>query len=93
MKLTLLERETIIDFNEQEQTANIYTHNAALQRQLDALADQRPDDCKISRRNSERGATDYTIPKGWIKVRPPRRLSPAQLEAAKSALAKTRKSV
>lgn len=42
MKLTRYEKETIINFNEAEATANIYTHNGGLIRKLDALADQRP---------------------------------------------------
>ena len=39
--MTRLEQETIINFNEAEATATIYTHNAALCRKLEALADQR----------------------------------------------------
>ena len=38
MKLTRYEKETIINFNEAEATANIYTHNGGLNRQLGALA-------------------------------------------------------
>ena len=34
MKLTSIEKETIINFNEAERTASIYTHNEALKRQL-----------------------------------------------------------
>ena len=36
MKLTRYEKETIINFNEAEATANIYTHNGGLIRKLDA---------------------------------------------------------
>ena len=42
--MTRLEQETIINFNEAEVTATIYTHNAALCRKLEALADQRPEE-------------------------------------------------
>lgn len=37
MKLTRVEQETIINFNEAEGTASIYTHNAALKTRLLAL--------------------------------------------------------
>lgn len=46
MKQSRLEKETIITFNEQEKTAVIYTHNAALCRKLDKLADERPQEAK-----------------------------------------------
>lgn len=47
--MTRLEQETIINFNEAETTATIYTHNAALCRKLEALADQRPEEVKRGR--------------------------------------------
>ncbi len=47
MKLTRYEKETIINFNEAEATANIYTHNGGLIRKLDALADQRPEEAML----------------------------------------------
>ena len=34
MKLTNVEKETVINFNEAERTASVYTHNEALKRQL-----------------------------------------------------------
>ena len=34
MKLTMLERETILNFNEAERGASVYTHNLALKRKL-----------------------------------------------------------
>lgn len=44
--MTRLEQETIINFNEAKATANVYTHNEALCRKLEALADQRPEEAK-----------------------------------------------
>ena len=35
MNLSLYEQETIINYNEEEATASIYTHNRALIRKLD----------------------------------------------------------
>ena len=42
MDLTAYERETIINYNEAEQTASVYTHNKTLRRTLDKLAQERP---------------------------------------------------
>ena len=42
MSLSRMEQETIINFNEAEPTATIYTHNPALRRKLELLCEQRP---------------------------------------------------
>lgn len=64
--MTRLEQETIINFNEAKATANVYTHNAALCRKLEALADQRPEEVKRGRSFPD-GGREYTIPKRWVK--------------------------
>lgn len=65
--MTRLEVATIIDFNEAEAEANVYTHNAALCRKLEALADQRPEEVKRGR-VFKNGGREYVIPKRWVKV-------------------------
>lgn len=65
--MTREEQETIINFNEAEPTATIYTNNAALARKLDALADQRPKAAKRGRSFPD-GGREYIIPKRWVKV-------------------------
>lgn len=77
MKLTRYEKETIINFNEAEATANIYTHNGGLIRKLDALADQRPEDAKRGRSFPD-GGREFTIPKHWVKVNASRILTEEQ---------------
>lgn len=42
MNLSLYEQETIINYNEEEATASIYTHNRALIRKLDKFAQEAP---------------------------------------------------
>ena len=37
MKLTKIEQETVINFNEAEATASVYTHSKALRRRLEKL--------------------------------------------------------
>ncbi|MCD8050140.1 MAG: hypothetical protein LUE89_00470 [Clostridiales bacterium] len=89
MTLTKQEQETIITYNEAEATANVYTHNRALRRRLEALANERPEDCHKSR-DFPSGAVEYTVPKQWVKLTPPRVASEAQKAAARAALDKMR---
>ena len=89
MDLTAYEKETIINYNEGEPTASVYTHNRALRRTLDKLAQERPEDCRIDRVSHE-GAADYIIPKAWVKIRPPRIASEAQKAASRAAAEKAK---
>lgn len=75
MQLSKLEQETVISFNEDEKTANVYTFNSSLQKQLEQLQQERPDECKLYRESCFGKAKEYTIPKKWIKIRPPRILT------------------
>ena len=87
MNLSLYEQETIINFNEEEKTANVYTHNRALRRKLELLAEQRPTECRMTKTSHDGQAVDFTIPKSWLKISPTRIAS----EAQKAALARARK--
>ncbi len=69
MKLSNLERETVITFNEAENFAEIFTYNS--------LAADRPEDVQHVNTNPEGGAT-YRVPKGWVKIRASRILSEEQ---------------
>lgn len=79
MGLSAYEKETIILSNEAEKTAEIYTHNAALQRQLSALCISNPGQVWQTDDNGC-GGTTYELPKKWVKISPPRVLSEAQRE-------------
>lgn len=87
MNMARYEQETIIGFNEEEKTAGIYTHNKVLRQKLEALARDRPEDCRLVKVSRSGRAVDYTIPKSWIKIAPPRIAS----EAQKASLARARK--
>lgn len=78
--MTRLEQETIINFNEAEPTATIYTHNGALTRKLEALADQRPEEAKRGRIFSD-GGREYIVPKRWVRVNASRILTEEQRAA------------
>ena len=77
MKLSNIEKETVINFNEAERTASIYTHNEALKRQLLRLCQTHPEQVRQTADN-RRGGLTFELPKKWLKVSPPRVLSPAQ---------------
>lgn len=79
MKLSNYEKETIILFNEVEKTASVYTHNVALQQQFAALCGSHPEQVRRTDDNSHGGLT-FELPKKWLKITPPRELSPAQRE-------------
>ncbi|MDE7243911.1 MAG: hypothetical protein K2O18_08040 [Oscillospiraceae bacterium] len=72
-----VERESIWTFNEAERTANIYTHNPALKSQLQELCRMYPDQVHQTAANAWGGLT-FELPKKWLRVKPPRVLSPAQ---------------
>ena len=57
MNLTKYERETIILFNEAEDTAEVSTYNRRLQHRLDHLVKEHPDEVK----QTKRGACGYTL--------------------------------
>ena len=67
MALSLIEKETIILFNEKEQYADVYVHNVKLKRKLDELSKDRPDEVRLVR--SDSGSVTYAVPKSWISVK------------------------
>lgn len=90
MNLTNFERETIMNFNEAEDTASVYTHSRALRRKLDKLSADRPEDCKLFRTSHDGQAAEFYVPKKWIKISPPRKMSEEQREKLRKASAFTR---
>ena len=53
MKLTKYEQETIINFNNDEQEASIYTASPQMMRKLDALAAAYPEHYQVVKVNEE----------------------------------------
>ena len=46
--LSALERETIANYNQQETEACVFTYDTVLQRKLDKLCAERPDEIKVN---------------------------------------------
>ena len=84
MNLTNYERETIINYNEAEKTANVYTHNSSLRRRLDQLLKTRSDEITVVRTGDD--YAEYIVPKKWIKVSPPRQTSEEAKERARKRM-------
>ena len=63
------ERETILVFNEAEDTAVIYTFNNDLKKRLVAFAKKYPDLCKLTVDDAEFGSVTYEIHKSRVSIR------------------------
>ncbi|RHO63401.1 molecular chaperone [Butyricicoccus sp. AM05-1] len=68
MKLSKYEKETIINWNEAESTASIYTFNTDLKRRLAEFSRKYPLLCRLERSTSEDSVT-YVIEKSRRSVR------------------------
>ena len=88
MKLTKYEKETIINFNEGEKEASIYTFNASLKRRLAEFARKYPALCRLKCSTAE-GSVTYVMDKSRLSIRflPP---YSEERKAAASAYAKER---
>lgn len=67
-KPTKYERETIINFNEAEDVASIYTFNTSLKKRLSNYSKEYPDLCWLKNK-SEYGDVTYEIKKRRLSVR------------------------
>lgn len=65
MKLSLLEQETILLYNQAEQTADVYTHDPRLMEKLSRLAEKYPQQI------TKRDAHNFIVPKRCVLVREP----------------------
>lgn len=72
-----IEKESVFIFNEAEQTVQIDTYNERWQRQLDQAAELHPDQCKLVREH-EHGNKVYRLPKQWLKLKLPMKLTAEQ---------------
>lgn len=75
MNLTKYEQETIINYNNEEKTASIFTYDKSLIRKLDKRLTEMSD-MKLIRRGED--FAEYSLPKKWIKVVFPRQYSDEQ---------------
>ena len=67
-KLSKYEKETIINWNEAEETASIYTYNADLKRRLAEFSRKYPQLCRLEHSTAEGSAT-YVLDKSRLSIR------------------------
>lgn len=66
-------KDTVISFDNMEKEASYYTLNFNKRKELLELAEKYPEQVKIVSDNGE--AIEALLPKGWIKIQPPRELT------------------
>lgn len=70
MELSKYEQETIINYNEDEDTASVYTYDKKLRKKLERLALKYPDKITLARAYPN-GSSDFTVPKSCVSIREP----------------------
>ena len=65
MRLSRYEQETVINYNQAEQTASVYTHDPKMLKKLSRLKDKYPEQIRQERENT------YTVPKACVLIREP----------------------
>ena len=63
------ERETIVNFNEADDIATIYTFNTGLKRRLAKFAEAHPDLCRLTIDDDVYGSVTYEIQKSRVSLR------------------------
>ena len=82
MSLSPYERETIINYNQGEAEATIFTYSKSLISRVEKLRKRLPDEVALLR-EEKTGAREYRVPKSCIDIKIPRDLSPAERERLK----------
>ena len=67
-KLSKYEKETIVNFNEGETEATVYTHNVDLKRSLAEFGGKYPTHCRLKCEN-EAGGVTYVLEKSRLSIR------------------------
>lgn len=84
MSLSKWESETTIAFNDGEDEANIYT---CQKRIMTIMVKRGIEATNQFKQNGKVIAYTYRVPKSWIKISPPRKVSDKQREAARRNIA------
>lgn len=82
------ERETILHFDEADDTATIYTFNTGLKKRLAAFAEKYPDLCRMTIDDAVYGSVTYEIQKSRVSIR---LIAPYSEERRKAASEHARK--
>jgi hypothetical protein len=91
MSLTAYERETAINFTDEDDNAMVYTCNRAMTNHMDKLVEKFPDMFKLKRLiydDEEVCGKEYICPKNLISIRSPRQISDEQRQALSERMKK-----
>ena len=89
--LTAYEKETIINYNNSEQVASVYTCNASMQKQLQEILQNYPEDARL--KNENEYSMTVEIPKSWVKIKPPRIYTKEEQEKINKRMEKMREKI
>ena len=81
MKIIQYEQETIINYNQEEQEADVYTHDEKLIKNLKENCKSHPDKFKFLK--CEGQAHYFKVHKKYVNVKSPRRISEKERENLK----------
>ena len=70
MMLSKYEQETIINFNEEDDFADVYTHNLKLIQKLEKIAKEFPEECIFKTKN-EYGGYRFSVSKRLVGIHLP----------------------
>ena len=87
-KLLMKDRDTIMNFNDKELFATVYTCNTQMIERLKQMLIDFPEDVKLI--EETKVSIKVTMPKNWLKIPTPRRLTDAQRQAAAARMMKNR---
>lgn len=85
-ELTRWEQETVVNYNNEEKIATVYTADPVVQRKLDKLCEKYPEHYKCTKEDSV--AKWYSFEKKLVSFRPPVILTEEQIERNRQQLAK-----
>ena len=83
MTLSKYERETVIIYNEEEQSATISTLSPVMMRKLRKLAEQSPAEVELE--EVPGGGVKCVVPKKYVSVRKPKKLKLTKEQAERMA--------
>ena len=86
MNLTKYEQETVINSNNGERTATIYTADPVVMRKLDNMVERFPDEYKLIKENDI--SKTYECPKKFVTFGSPKKLTEEQRAKALETLGK-----
>lgn len=89
-KLTNYEKETIVNFNDDNDMAEVYTHNSALKRKLDKFCKSHPEIYKLIKESKQWESKTYSFPKKFITFRVPKVMSDESKAKLVERMAKAR---